>query len=69
MPGINNYESYQNISLVNIFRVIFNDYFETDLEILENKVFYVNMASSENYLEQRDITNIIDSEYKKNIEN
>jgi len=69
LPGINNYESYQNISLVNIFRVIFNDYFETDLEILENKVFYVNMASSENYLEQRDITNIIDSEYKKNIEN
>lgn len=69
LPGIDNYEPYQNISLVNIFRVIFNDYFETDLEILENKVFYVNMKSTENYLEQRDITNIIDSEYKKNIEN
>ena len=69
MPGINNYEPYQNISLVNIFRVIFNDYFETDLEILENRVFYVNMNSKEDYLDQRDITNIIDSEYKKNMEN
>ena len=69
MPGIDSYESYENISLVNIFRVIFNDYFETDLEILENKVFFVNMNSKENYLDQRDITDIINSGYNKKLEN
>ncbi len=69
LPGIDSYESYENISLVNIFRVIFNDYFETDLEILENKVFFVNMNSKENYLDQRDITDIINSGYNKKLEN
>ena len=69
MPGIDSYESYENISLVNIFRVIFNDYFKTDLEILENKVFFVNMNSKENYLDQRDITDIINSGYNEKLEN
>jgi hypothetical protein len=69
LPGIDSYESYENISLVNIFRVIFNDYFKTDLEILENKVFFVNMNSKENYLDQRDITDIINSGYNEKLEN
>lgn len=61
LPNINNYESYSTITPVNIFRSIFNDYFETNLEILENKAYFVNFGNNTRGLDQKDITDVIRS--------
>lgn len=61
LPNIDNCESYSAITPVNIFRNIFNDYFETNLEILENKAYFINFGNNTKVLEQKDITNVIRS--------
>ena len=61
LPNLNNSGAYSEITPVNIFRNIFNDYFGTELEILEDKAYFVNMKSNENYMDQIDVTKIINS--------
>ena len=46
---------YEEITPVNVFRVLFNHYFETDFEILEDKIFF-SRDGSYNF---KDVTNII----------
>jgi hypothetical protein len=61
LPNSKNSKSYSEITLVNIFRTIFNDYFGTNLEILENKAYDVNEKNNDNYIDQKDITYLFDS--------
>lgn len=61
LPNIDNYEPYRKITPINIFRSIFNDYFGTHLEVLENKAYYVNFENKTNFMDQTDITDIINS--------
>lgn len=58
LPDIEEIERYNGISPVNIFRMIFDDYFGTKLERLEDRAYYVETSNSENELKQIDITNI-----------
>ena len=46
---------YENITPVNIFRVLFNNYFGTDLEILEDRSFF----SKDGYYDLIDVTDIL----------
>jgi hypothetical protein len=39
LPGIENPQAYRSISSVNVFRMIFNAYFDTDLPLLPDRVF------------------------------
>ncbi len=52
-------ELYEEISPVNTFRLIFNTYFETDFEILEDKSYYSDYI---NYYEFFDVTDKIKEE-------
>lgn len=61
LPGIDNHEPYRTITPVNIFRIILNDYYGNDLDILENKAYFVNIENTEKDLDQIDITNIVNS--------
>jgi len=61
VPDSKNPKFYSEISLVNIFRILFNDYFGTNLEILEDKVYDVNGKNMDNYIDQKDITYLFDS--------
>ena len=46
---------YENMTPVNIFRVLFNNYFGTDLEILEDRSFF----SKDGYYDLIDVTDIL----------
>ena len=61
VPNSDYPEFYSNTTMVNIFRIISNDYFGTNLEILKNKAYDVNEKNIENYIDQRDITYLFDS--------
>jgi len=65
LPNIDNYEPYRKMTHVNFFRSIFNDYFETNLEILENKAYWLEFDHNNNikYSEATDVTDVI---YSKN---
>jgi len=65
LPNIDDYEPYQIITPVNVFRNIFNDYFETDLEILDDKIFFMPRDEFNNpnaMMGQIEISNIFFSE-------
>ena len=56
----NNEKSYNEITPVNIFRKIFNDNFNTELELLENTAIFVKKdAVTSSYIYQVDITSIM----------
>jgi hypothetical protein len=55
-----NEKSYNYITPVNIFRTIFNDFFNTDLELVENMAIFVEKDPvTSTYLYQVDVTNIV----------
>ena len=61
VPDSKNSEFYSEITPVNIFRIIFNDYFGNNLEILKNKAYKINDKNTDNYIDQKDITYLFDS--------
>ena len=46
LPGIEKYSSNDVITPVNTFRIIFNSYFNTDYDLLENKMYWINPAGT-----------------------
>ena len=62
VPDSKNPKFYSEITPVNIFRTIFNDYFGTDLDILKNKAYDINEKNTDNYIDQKDITYLFDFE-------
>jgi len=42
LPGVNEEEIPSDITPVNLFRIIFNEYFDAELPLLENRYFYYN---------------------------
>jgi len=55
-----NIEAYDNLTSVNMFRQIFNDNFETDLKLFENKAIYMKKDTiTSKYISQIDVTDIV----------
>lgn len=57
LPGVEKEQLYPQLSPVNSFRIIFNSYFGTDLEILPDLSYYTSLVNIENIVdvtEQRD---------------
>ena len=46
---------YEDMTSVNIFRVLFNHYFETEMEILEDRSFF----SKDEYYNFKDVTKML----------
>jgi len=44
LPGEDNHPLYESITPVNSFRVVFNLYFDTDYELLEDKSYFLDMT-------------------------
>ena len=42
LPGLENKKNIQELTPVNTFRFIFNEYFNTDFKYLKNKIYHVN---------------------------
>ena len=61
IPHVDNKTFSENISSPNIYRIIFNNYFETDLEILDNRYYWYTDSDNETDDKRfKDITEIID---------
>ena len=46
LPGEGGEPLYESITPVNTFRIIFNSYFNTDYDLLENKMYWINPAGT-----------------------
>jgi len=57
LPGSGDKELYDGITPVNTFRVIFNHYFGTDLEILEDKCYFSTWRHPYKFIDVTDETN------------
>ena len=55
LPGIEKNLSYDVITPVNTFRIIFNSYFDTDYDLLENKVYLSNKDVPEYFADVTDV--------------
>jgi len=62
VPGISENKLYDNITPVNSFRVIFNEYFNGNYEILEDKNYWSNGYTP---FDIKDVTEIIDTDIRK----
>lgn len=51
LPGGGSPAFYERISPVNTFRIIFNEYFKTDYELLADRSFYATWAHPYNFIE------------------
>ena len=61
IPHVDNKTFSENISSPNIYRIIFNNYFETNLEILDNRYYWYTDSDNETDDKRfKDITEIID---------
>ena len=56
LPGIEKNLSGDDITPVNTFRIIFNSYFNTNYDLLENKIYLSDDASPDYFL---DVTNVL----------
>ena len=59
-PYVDNKIFSENISSVNTYRIIFNNYFETNLEILDNRYYWYTDSDGIDDNRFKDITEIID---------
>jgi hypothetical protein len=57
LPNDGKNSLYDNITPVNSFRVIFNEYFNVDFELLDDKYYWVK--SEERLYDQKDVTEIL----------
>ena len=55
LPGIEKNLSYDVITPVNTFRIIFNSYFNTDYDLLENKICLIDEHGPEYFIDVTDI--------------
>ena len=62
VPGIDEDQIYEEITPVNSFRIIFNNYFNGDLEILEDKNYWNNLDKPFDF---DDVTEIVEMNIKK----
>ena len=56
LPNDGKNSLYDNITPVNSFRVIFNEYFNVDFELLDDKYYWV---TEERPYDQKDVTEIL----------
>jgi hypothetical protein len=59
-PYVDNKIFSENISSVNTYRIIFNNYFETNLEILDNRYYWHTYSNEIDDNRFKDITEIMD---------
>jgi len=61
LPNSNDGIFYEGITSVNVFRIIFNEYFDASYDILDDKMFYHNYGGSNlnNKVNFEDVTKII----------
>ena len=59
-PYVDNKIFSENISSVNTYRIIFNNYFETNLEILDNRYYWYTDSNEIDDNRFKDITEIMD---------
>tara|TARA_B100001540_G_scaffold288966_1_gene284573 strand:- start:244 stop:1860 length:1617 start_codon:yes stop_codon:yes gene_type:complete len=57
-----NYEKFDDVSPVNTFRIIFNEYFDENFPILEDKMYWSSAEHPYNY---KDVTQIIHNDIKQ----
>ena len=57
-----NYEKLDDVSPVNTFRIIFNEYFDENFPILEDKMYWSSAEHPYNY---KDVTQIIHNDIKQ----
>ena len=62
VPEISENQFYENITPVNSFRIIFNDYFNGNYKILEDRNYWNNGFTPFDF---HDVTEIIDMNIKK----
>ena len=55
LPGIEKNPSYDIITPVNTFRIIFNSYFNTDYDLLENKMYLTDDNSADYFIDVTDV--------------
>ena len=55
LPGIEKNLSYDVTTPVNTFRIIFNSYFNTDYDLLENKIYLIDDYGPEYFIDVTDI--------------
>ena len=55
LPGIEKNLSYDVTTPVNTFRIIFNSYFNTDYDLLENKICLIDEHGPEYFIDVTDI--------------
>jgi len=60
IPNVDTKSFSKNISPVNTYRIIFNNYFETNLEILDNRYYWYTDSDGIDDNRFKDITEIID---------
>ncbi|HKJ37394.1 MAG TPA: hypothetical protein VJ972_01345, partial [Anaerolineales bacterium] len=58
LPGVDDYSIIANASAVNTFRIIFNEYFEAELPLLENRQYYYKNPMS--FYEFEDVSSRVD---------
>ena len=51
LPGVGNEALYDEISPVNTFRVILNEYFSANLELLPDRTFFMSTGCQDFYTE------------------
>ena len=55
LPGIEKNLSYDVITPVNTFRIIFNSYFDTDYDLLENKIYFTDDNDPDFFIDVTDV--------------
>jgi len=60
IPNADTKSFSKNISPVNTYRIIFNNYFETNLEILDNRYYWHTYSNEIDDNRFKDITEIMD---------